>query len=51
MAVGLIVHPHTEWSEEAPALQWIASIKILFPDPTLCEGKGSGDFGQKAWSN
>ena len=24
---------------------------ISSPDPTLEEGKGSGDFGQKAWSS
>ena len=24
---------------------------VSSPDPTLEEGKGSGDFGQKAWSS
>ena len=24
---------------------------VSFPDPTLCEGKGSGDFGQNPWSS
>ena len=29
----------------------LAALAIIVPDPTLKEGKGSGDFGQKAWSS
>ena len=41
---GIIVLKKKKWAP-LNSWEWIVSS----PDPTLCEGKGSGDFGQFSW--